>query len=186
MRIGVIHGRFQPFHKGHLYDYALKAFEKCDHLIVGIANADERNRISNSNSPHRHKPESNPLTYYERQLIIRDCLLTEGLTAEQFTIVPFPISFPNLIKSYTPEDSIHYLTIFDKWGNSKVEKLKNENLNVVVLFEKKESEKLISSSLIRHNILNNLPYDSLIHPCVNKYIEEFSLKARLTELIKYE
>ena len=27
MRIGVIHGRFQPFHKGHLYDYALKAFE---------------------------------------------------------------------------------------------------------------------------------------------------------------
>jgi nicotinamide mononucleotide adenylyltransferase len=34
--IGVVHGRFQPFHNGHL-EYVLSAKQKCDFLYVGIA-----------------------------------------------------------------------------------------------------------------------------------------------------
>lgn len=39
VRYGMIHGRFQPFHNGHL-EYALAALSRCSHLIVGITNPD--------------------------------------------------------------------------------------------------------------------------------------------------
>ncbi len=34
-RYGMIHGRFQPFHNGHL-EYLLAALERCETLIIGI------------------------------------------------------------------------------------------------------------------------------------------------------
>ena len=42
----MIHGRFQPFHNGHL-EYLRGAAECCDELFVGITNPD----------PARVKPE---------------------------------------------------------------------------------------------------------------------------------
>ena len=40
-RRGMIHGRFQPLHNGHLA-YLEAAAERCDHLFVGITNPDRR------------------------------------------------------------------------------------------------------------------------------------------------
>ena len=37
----MIHGRFQPFHNGHL-DYLRGALARCDELFVGITNPDPR------------------------------------------------------------------------------------------------------------------------------------------------
>jgi cytidyltransferase-like protein len=34
-----VHGRFQPFHYGHL-EYTLAALACCDHRIIGITNPD--------------------------------------------------------------------------------------------------------------------------------------------------
>ena len=36
---GMIHGRFQPFHLGHL-EYLRGAAERCDEVFVGITNPD--------------------------------------------------------------------------------------------------------------------------------------------------
>ena len=103
-KIGVVHGRFQPLHLGHLNNYILEAKKRCEFLIVGITNADERNRIPNKNEPHRHKSENNPLTFIERLKIIYEALKDNGVSPKNFYIVPFPISFPNLIINYVPID----------------------------------------------------------------------------------
>ena len=52
-RYGMVHGRFQPFHVGHL-EYALTALHRCEHLIVGITNPDPSLVVAESTDPQRH------------------------------------------------------------------------------------------------------------------------------------
>ena len=65
----MIHGRFQPFHNGHL-EYLRGAAACSDDVFVGITNPDPRRIREESSDPLRHLPESNPFTYAERLLMI--------------------------------------------------------------------------------------------------------------------
>jgi nicotinamide-nucleotide adenylyltransferase len=46
----MVHGRFQPFHSGHL-QYALAALQRCAHLIVGITNPDPSAIVQEQTDP---------------------------------------------------------------------------------------------------------------------------------------
>ena len=63
-QVGMIIGRFQPFHSGHA-SVLSQALELCDQLIVVIGSAQE-SRISH-----------NPLTAGERELMIREAFYDE-------------------------------------------------------------------------------------------------------------
>ena len=65
----MIHGRFQPFHNGHL-EYLRGAAALSDPVFVGITNPDPRRVREEPSDPLRHLPESNPFTYTERLLMI--------------------------------------------------------------------------------------------------------------------
>jgi len=65
----MIHGRFQPFHNGHL-EYLRGAAASCDELFVGITNPDPWRVKEEPSDPLRHLPESNPFTYVERLLMV--------------------------------------------------------------------------------------------------------------------
>jgi cytidyltransferase-like protein len=49
----MIHGRFQPFHRGHL-EYMRGASERCDELWVGITNPDPARVKPEASDPARH------------------------------------------------------------------------------------------------------------------------------------
>ena len=70
MKRGMIHGRFQPFHNGHL-EYMRGAAEQSDELWVGITNPDPARILPEASDPARHLPESNPYTYDERLLMVK-------------------------------------------------------------------------------------------------------------------
>src|SRR6266508_4802534 len=78
----MIHGRFQPFHNGHL-EYLRATRDLCDSLVVGITNPDPETIREDPTSEHRHLPESNPFTYFERLLMVRDVLRDEGVPPER-------------------------------------------------------------------------------------------------------
>ncbi len=65
VRWGMIHGRFQPFHLGHL-EYLRLAAERSEMLIVGITNPDPGQIAEEETAQHRHRDEANPYTYFER------------------------------------------------------------------------------------------------------------------------
>ena len=67
MTRGFVHGRFQPFHNGHL-EYLRGALERCEELFVGITNPDLSHVRPEPEDPLRHLPESNPWSYVERLL----------------------------------------------------------------------------------------------------------------------
>jgi len=182
MKYGSVHGRFQPLHLGHLYDYIIPALKKCDHLIIGISNSDPSHILPDESNISRSLSCNNPLNYFERMKIIEDSLVWTGINKDDFTVTPFPVNYPQQIKFYITENTTNYLTIFDQWGEKKLTNLKHLSLKTSVLYKKDISEKLISSTMVRERIMKNESIDNLVPQPVVDYMISCGLKKRLLEL----
>ena len=64
-----IHGRFQPFHNGHL-NYTRAALEQCEFLYVGITQVERDAMKEFEAAPHRSQIEFNPFSFFERKRLI--------------------------------------------------------------------------------------------------------------------
>lgn len=73
-KVGLVIGRFQPFHKGHLYLFK-KALERANKLIIAIGSSN----ISN---------EENPLSYKTRVVMLKKVLSEQGWEDKVRKIVP--------------------------------------------------------------------------------------------------
>lgn len=179
-RIGVVHGRFQPFHLDHL-KYVLAAKRLCDCLVVGITNSDPTLARSDSTNPSRSLKPANPLNYFERLVIVRESLLEAGIPYNSFEIVPFPINRPELIRFYVPNDAIHYITIYDDWGRRKLELLDSQGFDVVVLWEKPPEERGITATEVRQRIARGLPWEHFLPQAAARVIREHQLEAKIRQ-----
>jgi len=156
---GCVHGRFQPFHRGHL-EYALLAKGRCRRLLVGITNPDPSRVTPEAANARRHTVESNPFTYLERALMLRDSLLDEGLEAREFIVAPFPIQELELCRHYVPEGTVHFERVYSGWEEEKVRRLRAHGLTVEVL--DRGEEKAVSGTEIRHLIRAGLTWEHLV------------------------
>ncbi|MFA6081386.1 MAG: pantetheine-phosphate adenylyltransferase [Patescibacteria group bacterium] len=73
-KIALVVGRFQPFHKGHLF-LIKKALEKADRIIIGIGSANITD-------------ENNPIDYETRKKVIKAVFYKEGIEEKLSKIVP--------------------------------------------------------------------------------------------------
>ncbi len=121
---GSVHGRFQPFHNGHL-DYVLEAFNHADFIWVGLTQifvprSDQRNEAS------RERATSNPLSFRERYDLVEAALIDAGIARHRFRITPFPIESPERLREFIPEECLCFTTLVNEWNDEKVKRL-NEN-----------------------------------------------------------
>lgn len=181
--IGVAHGRFQPIHNGHMEDYILPAAERCEHLIIGIANPDPSLTTPHPANPVRAEPSSNPFTYYERVVMLRSTLVGTGMEQSRLTIVPFPINRPELLQHYVPFDATFYVTIYDDWGRYKKELLKSLGLKVEVLFARERPEHSISATRVRKLIASRGDWKPLVPTAVATYICQNRLEERVQRVL---
>ena len=80
-------------------------------LYFGVLKYDPKN-------PSRSEQSSNPFTYFERYLMIRDSMLDAGINRGEFEIIPFPINYPERIKYYAPLNARYFITKYDDgWGD---------------------------------------------------------------------
>src|SRR3989442_11177029 len=112
----MIHGRFQPFHNGHL-EYLRGAAALSDELFVGVTNPDPRRIKEEPSDPLRHLPESNPFSYVERLLTIEAVTEDERIRAH---VIPFPVNEPELSTAYVPAGVTHQLRLFSGFGCTKL------------------------------------------------------------------
>lgn len=178
---GVIHGRFQILHNDHM-KFLLAGKKLCNHLIVGITNPDPTLTKVHDSNPHRSTLIANPLTYYERYVMVRETLLEKGLELSEFSIVPFPINVPELLKYYVPMDVVFFLSIFDDWGRQKRKYLESLGLKVHVLWEVPVEKKGLSGSDIRKVMLKEKPWDHLVPLTVVRLVKEWDIINRLKKL----
>jgi len=178
---GVIHGRFQILHNDHI-KYLMAGKKLCKHLIVGITNPDPTLTKHHNSNPHRSTPIANPLSYYERYVMVETALLEQGLNFLEFSIVPFPINVPELIKYYVPVNEIFFLTIYDDWGRQKKKLFESLGLKIHVLWEISLENKGLSSSDIREAIINGKPWEHFVPTSVVRLMKQWDINNRLKKL----
>ena len=179
--LGVIHGRFQVLHNDHI-KYLMAGKELCKHIVVGITNPDPSLTRDSDANPYRSTSLANPLTYFERYLMIQAALLEQGLSLHEFSIVPLPINVPELIKYYVPLDAIFFLTIYDEWGQQKKKYFQDLGLKIHVLWEVPLDKKGLSSSDIRETMIKNGKWEHLLPSSVVNLMNEWNIAQRLKEI----
>lgn len=163
----MVHGRFQPFHNGHL-EYLRLALERCETLIVGITNPDPSQSAEDEASAHRHLDESNPFTFFERQLMIREVIADEAILFERVIFVPFPVNLPDRWRYYVPPDVVHYLRVFSPWEQIKADRLAAAGYRVEIL--QPGVEKQVEATAIRRSMSSGEPWDTLVPPGVARVV----------------
>jgi cytidyltransferase-like protein len=140
LRSGSVHGRFQPFHLGHL-EYVLAAAHQCDFLWVGITQPEISNLQSGGAQPaHRYEPSDNPFTYWERVLMVSASLAEAGVDEGIYRIVPFPIERPESLLDYVPMEAVAYTTVYETWNEQKIQLLNGIGYRVEVLWQRDTKE----------------------------------------------
>lgn len=173
--LGVIHGRFQVLHNDHL-KYLLAGKDRCKHLVVGITNPEPGLTGDDEADPGRSRPEANPFTYYERYRMVNAALRGAGVDPVQFSIVPFPINFPDRYKFYVPINAVFFLTIYDKWGEKKLRMFREIGLRTEILWRCAPEEKGLSSTMIRGLIRSGEQWKNLVPEKVVPIIKEIIFK----------
>jgi cytidyltransferase-like protein len=129
--VGCVTGRFQPVHDQHLELVGI-ALTECDHVIVAVTNPDTRARHEEAASAHRHTPEANPFTYYERSRLLTAALAGAGW-AGRTTVVPFDLTRPAVWPDYVPLDARQFVRAYDGWERQKAAALQAGGYAVTVL-----------------------------------------------------
>jgi cytidyltransferase-like protein len=161
----MIHGRFQPFHNGHL-EYLRGAAARSNEVFVGITNPDPGRVKEEPSDPLRHLPESNPFTYVERLLMIEAVAQDEAIPVH---VIPFPVNEPELWPAYVPDRVTQFLRLFSEWGGTKLDRMREAGYEVVILDE--GAEKQISGADVRDALRGGGDWESLVPPGVARVIK---------------
>ena len=172
----MIHGRFQPFHNGHL-EYLKGAAERSDEIFVGITNPDPARIKPEDSDPLRHQPESNPFTYVERLLMVKAAARDAGVELERLHVIPFPVNEPDLWPAYVPADVVQFIRLFSDWGGTKLERLRDAGYEVVVLDEGTEKE--FSGADVRAALREGGDWERLVPPGVAALLRRLERRVRV-------
>lgn len=180
LRVGSVHGRFQPLHNEHL-EYIEAALERVDFLHVGITQyqRDELVPVEGA-SEHRSDPRSNPLSYFERVELV--CLTFQGLgvPSSRFRVSPFPIERPSQLVEFLPKDIPVLTTRVDRWNDTKIDLLTSQGYRVEVLFQR--DPKGVSGAEIRALMAAENPaWQQLVPKATVEYLTSLSLPDRLRQ-----
>jgi nicotinamide mononucleotide adenylyltransferase len=179
--VGLVHGRFQVVHHDHLR-YMLAGKNRCSHLVVGITNPDPVLTRPETTDPSRSDPRANPLTYFERYQLVRAVLVEAGIPREDLSVVPFPINLPDLYRYYVPLDALYLLTIYDEWGERKLERFRGLGLRTEVLWRRPLGEKGLRGTEVRRMMAAGEAWEPLVPPPSARLLKLWGVPERLREM----
>lgn len=182
-KLGIIHGRFQILHNGHL-EYLLEGMKKCEYLLIGISSPDSDSTKYTASNPHRSLDSANPMTYYERFEMIRSAMLECSIPREKFDIVPFPINVPEKLFNYVPKEGKYLMTLYDEWSYEKNEILSALGCDIDVMWERTNDQKVTSGTEVRSKIIHGEPWGNLVPKSVYRFIKENEIDKRIIHISK--
>lgn len=177
---GSVHGRFQPFHNGHL-DYVLQAFAEVDFVHIGLTQIFQPKGIEDSSA--RNNADSNPFTYFERSELVSAALKDHGVPQSRFAIAPFPIETPAALPQFVPTSVKCFTTIVTEWNDEKISRLESVGYEIVRLkVSPADNNRVTSGTEIRRLLRDgNGQWSRYVPTAVAQLIEAF-YKDRFTPL----
>lgn len=149
-RYGIVLGRFQPVHLGHL-EYLQAAKRRCARLVIGITNPDLHDLGTTAEDPGRSAGRNNPFTYHQRATMVEATCLDAGWTYDDLRIVPAPVNQLDRLSQYLPppDEATFFVTIYDEWGESKRRGLAGLGYPVETLWRRSMAQRLTTGTEIR-------------------------------------
>lgn len=159
---GLLVGRYQPFHRGHL-EVLIEALDKCDELIVGIGSAQESHTLEN------------PFTAGERIEMIRRCLGRDKLAKTIMIPIPdvnrFAIWVSHVESLVPPFDVV--------FTNNPLTKSLFEEKGYRVYPMKIYDRSRFAGTVIRERMLNGDKWTDLVPKQIVGYLKELNGSARI-------
>jgi nicotinamide-nucleotide adenylyltransferase len=169
LRVGLLVGRFQPFHYGHLA--AVKfALERVDYLYVVVGSA------------QRSHERDNPFTASERISMIKSALDASGVDPSKWMAIPIPDADSHSVWVSSVESMVPRFDIV--FTNDTLTHLlfKEEGMKVTAV--PYTDRKRYSATNVRTRILERKDWESLVPAQVAKLVKSFGGVERVRELIK--
>jgi nicotinamide-nucleotide adenylyltransferase len=166
--------------------YLLAGKSLCGHLVVGVTNPDPSLVKEEQTDRHRSSDLANPLTYFERYRLLRAALAESGVEWTDISIVPMPISMPELYRHYVPLDAVFFLSIYDEWGRRKKSYFESLGLKVHLLWEVSSDRKGISGSDVRLRMMRGQSWEDAVPKSVAVLLKEWDIPERLQKMERKE
>ena len=170
-RRGLMLGRFQPFHKGHLA-LTKQILSECDELVIIIGSA-QFNFI-----------DKDPFSAGERVLMIHEALKEEGIDLSRCYIIPVANDENNArwlayLRSMVPPFDVLYS------GNDFVKYLARSQDSGIAIKEPMFAEiNEYNGTNIRHLMQDGKPWEHLVPPAVAKIIQQIGGIVRISMLAR--
>ena len=169
MRVGLLVGRFQPFHNGHLaaVKYALR---KVGYLYVVVGSA------------QKSYERDNPFTAGERITMIKSALDENGVDPAKWMAIPISDAdshslWVSSIESMVPRYDIVFTNDALTFLLFKEEGVEVESIPYV-------DRKRLSATVVRDRILERKDWESLVPPQVATFVKKFGGVERVRFLIQ--
>jgi cytidyltransferase-like protein len=179
--LACIHGRFQPFHFGHV-DYLNAALKHWPNIIVGLTAV---NPVENPSKgvEHRGSAVANPLSYWERMTLIKAGLNDIGVSESAVSFVPFPIDQPETLKYAIPKSIICATTNLYEWNHEKVTRLRDAGYSTHILNECVKV-KYDGATIRKQIIAGNPEWKRYVPRSSVLLLEEWDIRGRLIALFE--
>lgn len=171
-----VHGRFQPFHNGHL-DYVCQAFDRANLVYVGLTQLFQPSS-GNAVGLRRDTNEANPLSFFERTQVVTAALTGAGISRARFSVIPFPIETPERLPEFLPLSIRCLTTRLNSWNDQKIERLQHIGYVTELLAVAAPNETTITTgSEIRRLIrAGDRSWRKFVPPAAAQLIEEHYLE----------
>lgn len=163
--IGLIIGRFQPVHLGHVYLFK-KALEIVDCLKIGIG------------SSQIHNQSKNPFTFEERMHFIEEALKSENIPISRFSVYSIPdlFNFAKWIESiFEIVDDFDAVFTNNLWIGRLIQK-RGKTLVYGLKYDFTRYNGTHVRKLLRSN---NTEWKSLVPKSIIPYLENWSTKENI-------
>jgi len=162
-------GRFQPFHKGHLYAVRY-ILERHNFLYIGVGSAFESHTLRN------------PFTFAERLKMIILAMEEAGIEPSRYIVIPIPdadyhMLWISIVKMLIPDFDVVY-------SNDPLTRRLFIEAGYKVYDIPLHNRKVYSGEEFRKRVLMGRSWRDLLPLSVAKYIDEKSLTNRIRELAR--
>jgi nicotinamide-nucleotide adenylyltransferase len=166
--VGLLIGRFQPFHNGHLA--AVKyALEHVDYLYIVVGSA------------QRSHERDNPFTAGERIMMIKAALNDAGVDARRWMLIPINDAQSHSVWTATLKSTVpRFDTVFSN-DTLTIRLLKEEGINVKAIPYLNRDE--YSATNVRARILERRDWKTLVPPAVERMVKELDGVERVRSMI---
>jgi nicotinamide-nucleotide adenylyltransferase len=167
LRVGLLVGRFQPFHYGHLAAVRF-ALKRVDYLYVVVGSA------------QRSHERDNPFTASERISMIKSALDGSGVDPSKWMAIPIVDADSHSVWVSSVESMVPKFDIV--FTNDTLTHLLFKEEGIEVRAVPYLDRGRYSATNVRMRILERKDWESLVPPQVAELVKEFGGPARVREL----